>query len=113
MRRERMSRPTSSVPHQCAAEGDERRVGRSIRAGSCGATHGANRARITKNSTRTTPMAASGLCRARRGSEMAVADIAAILAGGPEFKWLKLLSSGYLTSKEKRFGVSALSAEFE
>jgi hypothetical protein len=44
---------------------------------------------------------------------MAAVDIAAILAGGPEFKWLKLLSGGYLTSKEKRFGVSALSAEFE
>ena len=74
MRRERISRPSSSVPHQWAAEGVASRTARSMRAGSCGASHGANSAQITKTTTSTAPAAASGLWRARRGSEMAVVD---------------------------------------
>src|SRR5207249_10424951 len=70
MTRERMSRPSSSVPNQCAVQGEESRVGSSMWAGSCGAIQGAKRAKITKITTNTTPMAANGLCRAARGSEM-------------------------------------------
>ena len=43
-------------------------------AGSCGAIQGANRAKITKITTNTTPLAANGLWRAARGSEMAIVD---------------------------------------
>src|SRR5713101_7519318 len=74
MMRERMSRPSSSDPQTCASDGGERRVARLICAGSCGAIHGANTAQIEKKMTNTTPMAASGLRRVSRGSEMAVAD---------------------------------------
>src|ERR1700758_1370424 len=74
-----MSRPSSSVPNQCADDGRSRRAGRWIEAGSCGAIQGAKRAKITKTTTSTTPMAAKGLWRAltatRRRSEMAAADI--------------------------------------
>src|SRR5437870_2244794 len=75
MRRERMSRPNSSVPHQCAEEGAANRAGRSMWAGSRGAIHGANRAKMTKITTNTTPVAARGLWRAVGGSEMAMVDI--------------------------------------
>ena len=44
-------------------------------AGFCGASHGAKTAKITKMTTRTTPVAAKGLWRAARGSEMEKADI--------------------------------------
>src|ERR1700680_198712 len=74
-----MSRPSSSVPNQCADDGGSRRVGRWIDAGSCGAIQGANRAKMTKTTTSTAPVAASGLWRGltatRRRSEMAAADI--------------------------------------
>src|ERR1700687_5896785 len=50
-----------------------------MEAGACGAIQGAKKAKITKTTTSTTPMAASGLWRAltatRRRSEMAAADI--------------------------------------
>src|SRR6266404_9914946 len=75
IRRERMSRPSSSVPHQCRAVGLCRRFGKSMCAGSCGAIQGAKIAEKTKMETRTTPMAASGLWRATRGSEMARVDM--------------------------------------
>src|SRR6266446_6103218 len=75
IRRERMSRPSSSVPHQCCAEGVCKRFGRSMCAGSCGAIHGAKMAEKTKIDTNTTPTAASGLWRATRWSEMATVDI--------------------------------------
>jgi hypothetical protein len=48
-------------------------------AGSCGAIQGANRAKITKRITNTTPVAASGLWRAfpasERRNEIAVVDM--------------------------------------
>src|SRR5450755_3613565 len=75
IRRERMSRPSSSVPHQCWAEGVCSRLGRSMCAGSCGAIQGAKIAAKAKRTTRITPIAASGLCRATRGSEMARVDM--------------------------------------
>src|ERR1700687_876210 len=75
IRRERMSRPSSSVPHQCCAESDCKRFGRSMCAGSCGAIQGAKIAEKTKMVTKMTPTAASGLWRATRGSEMARADM--------------------------------------
>jgi hypothetical protein len=71
-----MSRPSSSVPHHWETPGGSSRLGRSICAGSCGASHGAKIAQSTKITTSTTPIAASGLWRATRGSEMAVVDIA-------------------------------------
>src|SRR5437879_13552263 len=74
IRRERMSRPSSSVPHQCCVEGVCKRFGRSMCAGSCGAIQGAKIAENTKMETSTTPMAASRLWRAMRGSEMAGVD---------------------------------------
>jgi hypothetical protein len=54
--------------------GGDRRVGRSIYAGSCGAIQGANTAKITKITTNTAPVVASGLWRAARGSEMESVD---------------------------------------
>src|SRR5882724_1225946 len=74
MRREKMSRPSSSVPHQCSQEGGDRRVGRRMYAGSWGAIQGANTAKITKMMTNTAPVAASGLWRAARGSDMERVD---------------------------------------
>src|SRR6266550_9535271 len=74
MRRERMSRPNSSVPHQCAEDGRDRRVGKSMWAGSWGAIQGANRAKITKMRTRTTPIVARRLWLAARRNEMAMVD---------------------------------------
>src|ERR1700682_6447025 len=74
MRRERMSRPSSSVPHQCCVEGACKRFGRSMCAGSCGAIQGAKIAEKTKMDTNTTPTAANGLWRATRGSEMGGED---------------------------------------
>src|SRR5437867_3918607 len=75
MRRERMSRPNSSVPHQWSEDGRERRVGKSIWAGSWGAIQGAKRAKITKMKTRTTPIVARRLWLAARRNEMAVVDM--------------------------------------
>src|SRR5271156_483298 len=77
--REKMSRPSSSVPNQCAWDGASRRTGRLIDAGSCGAIQGAKRAKITKMTTSTTPVAASGLWRAfpaiLRRNEMEAVDM--------------------------------------
>src|SRR5919198_6539970 len=70
-----MSLPSSSVPHQCISEGPDKRCGKSINAGSCGASQGAKIANTTKIETSTTPVVASGLLRAARRKEMAVADI--------------------------------------
>src|SRR3982074_160327 len=75
MIRERMSRPSSSVPNQGAGGGKPRRAGRSIEAGSWGAIQGANTAKITKMVTKTTPVDASGLWLAVRRIEMAAVDI--------------------------------------
>ena len=69
-----MSRPSSSVPHQWLEEGGESRVGRSIWAGSCGAIQGAKMAKITNMTAKTAPVAARGLWRAARGSEMEKVD---------------------------------------
>ncbi len=74
MSRERMSRPSSSVPHQWATDGACKRAGKSMRAGSCGAIQGANKAEKTKMTTSTTPIAAKGLWRAARGNEMEAVD---------------------------------------
>src|SRR6266700_1085729 len=71
MSRERMSRPSSSDPQICSSEGGAKRVARLMCAGSAGAIQGAKTAQMTKNVTNTAPIAASGLLRARRGSEMA------------------------------------------
>src|ERR1019366_6182509 len=80
MMRERMSRPSSSVPNQWACDGMARRAGRLMAAGSCGAIQGANSAKITNTMTSTAPVAASGLWRAfpaaQRRNEMAVEDMA-------------------------------------
>src|SRR5208283_4102543 len=75
MRRERMSRPSSSVPHQWVDDGPARRAGRSMWAGSWGAIQGANKAQMTKIATNTAPVDASTLWRAARWNEMAVVDI--------------------------------------
>src|SRR5579885_1826338 len=83
MMRERMSRPSSSVPNQCECVGGVSRLGRLMDAGSCGAIHGAKIAKIKKTMTTTTPIAAKGLWRAfprmRRVKEMAVVDTAVYL----------------------------------
>ena len=47
-RRENTSRPTSSVPSQCAAEGGLRTARKLEANGSCGATQGAARATMMK-----------------------------------------------------------------
>src|SRR5215469_17520019 len=77
-----MSRPSSSVPNQCGRDGEWSRSGRLIAAGSWGAIHGANTAKITKRMTSTTPAAASGLWRAfpaMRWKEMAEVDTSPML----------------------------------
>src|SRR5712671_6156484 len=66
MTREKMSRPNSSVPNQCAVEGGANRAGKLSAAGSCGASSGANVANTTKMITITAPAAAKGLLRACR-----------------------------------------------
>jgi len=71
MSRERMSRPSSSDPQICNSDGGASRLARLMCAGSAGAIQGAKIAQTTKNVTNTAPIAASGLLRARRGSEMA------------------------------------------
>src|SRR5260370_10105723 len=58
--RERISRPSSSVPNQCATDGPINRPVKSSCAGSCGASHGANTAQTTKTVSRTIPTAARG-----------------------------------------------------
>src|SRR5258708_40356305 len=88
IRRERMSRPSSSVPHQCCGDGVCRRFGRSMCAGSCGAIQGAKIAEKTKIDTNTTPTAANGLWRAIRGSEMARVDM-----GGYD-SWFTYIENG-------------------
>ena len=78
MMRESMSRPSSSVPSQCAAEGPERRSGRLIAAGSWGAIQGAKMASTVKITTRTIPAAASGfrpMARRKRCAAGAVAGM--------------------------------------
>src|SRR5438309_5879063 len=64
MTRDRMSRPSSSVPNQCSAEGRMRRRGRSMCAGSNGAISGAKIAKTMNKETRNMPIVASGLLRA-------------------------------------------------
>ena len=44
-----MSRPSSSVPNQCAADGESRRAGRLMAAGSWWAIQGAKRAKHEKD----------------------------------------------------------------
>src|SRR5439155_11785140 len=73
--RERMSRPSSSDPQICNSDGGASRLARLMCAGSAGAIQGANTAQMTKKDTNTAPIAASGLLRARRGSEMAVVEM--------------------------------------
>jgi hypothetical protein len=63
--RDRISRPNSSVPNQCAAEGELRRCERLIAAGSAGARCGAKIAALTNTNSTTTPKSASG-CRLQR-----------------------------------------------
>src|SRR5439155_2217250 len=75
MSRERMSRPSSSDPQICNSDGGASRLARLMCAGSWGAIQGAKIAQTTKNVTNTAPIAASGLLRARRGSEMAVVEM--------------------------------------
>src|SRR5438034_4918612 len=70
-----MSRPSSSEPQICSGEGGARRAARLMRAGSVGAIHGEKTAQITKKATNTAPIAASGLRRASRGSEMAAVEM--------------------------------------
>src|SRR5947209_6504471 len=60
-----MSRPSTSVPSQCAALGGWSRAGKSIRAGSWGAIQGANNANTTKMATSTIPVVARRLRRPR------------------------------------------------
>src|SRR5689334_366010 len=55
MTRARTSRPISSVPNQCAAEGALRTALQLVASGSCGETHGAKSASATKNATTARP----------------------------------------------------------
>ena len=73
-----MSRPNSSDPQICRSEGGASRVAKLICAGSWGAIHGAKTANTTKHTTKTQPIAASGLRVAKRGIEIAVVAIAKI-----------------------------------
>src|SRR5438270_6101581 len=73
-----MSRPNSSDPHIWRSEGGASRVAKLICAGSWGAIHGAKTANTIKQTTKTQPIAASGLRLASRGNEIAVVAIAEI-----------------------------------
>ena len=67
-----MSRPSSSVPNQCAPLGGCSREGRSMLLGFCGAIHGANSANTMNTATSTMPIDASTL---RRPSVAAVFQV--------------------------------------
>jgi len=73
-----MSRPNSSEPHICRSDGGASRVAKLICAGSCGAIHAAKTANTTKQTTKTQPIAASGLRLANRGRDVTVVAIAEI-----------------------------------
>src|SRR5690606_2739253 len=60
-----MSRPNSSVPNQCSAEGGRRRALRSCATGSYGASTGASTATATRHATSTRPTTAPRLRRKR------------------------------------------------
>jgi len=64
-RRESVSRPSSSVPAQCAADGPSSRCSRSMAAGLCGASQGAVSPPSTKPASSSTPATASGWRRTR------------------------------------------------
>src|SRR5450631_2479475 len=59
-RREKVSRPSSSVPHQCVAEGPCRRWSRSMAAGLSRASQGANKPQRTNIASKNAPRAARG-----------------------------------------------------
>src|SRR6185312_73800 len=71
-----MSRPSSSVPNQCAPLGGCKREGRSILLGFCGAIHGANNANTTNTATSTMPMDASTLRRPKAAAVFHVVESA-------------------------------------
>src|SRR5437764_7524761 len=112
-----MSRPNSSVPHQCRADGPASRCGRSIWAGSCGAMRGAKMAKAAKIRTSTAPIAARGLLRVERRSAMAVVDIVAIrdrtLLTQILSAVLKLSICSYLSRKKEGFWILTLTAKLE
>src|ERR1700722_1143585 len=60
--RERMSRPSSSVPIQCAGLGAASRDGRFCDVGSAGAIQGAASATITRNKVSASPIRPGPLC---------------------------------------------------
>src|SRR2546430_4135959 len=72
-----MSRPSSSVPNQCAALGGCSREGKSMWLGFCGAIQGANSAKTTNTATSTMPADASTL---RRPSVAAVLQVVEAIA---------------------------------
>src|SRR5215510_10435609 len=78
MMRESTSRPSSSVPNQCAELGDCSREGRSMAAGSLGAITGANTANRTNTLTITMPAIAR---RLRRPSAVAVVQVVVRFTG--------------------------------
>src|SRR5579859_5356286 len=90
MTRERMSRPSSSVPNQWTALGGCSLMGRSSSAGSLGAIHGANRAKKMKMATNTIPAAASRFRRPRVVAAVQVVDRAILLPKMPKFVIAKI-----------------------
>src|SRR5947209_6700886 len=95
--REKMSRPSSSVPNQCAALGGCRREGRLMLLGFCGAIQGANSAKITNSATSATPAVASALRRPSAAAVLQVVERAIVVflfrAGLPENNFLPLMNT--------------------
>src|SRR5579859_1298918 len=74
MTRERMSRPSSSVPNQCPALGGCNLEGRSMALGLCGAIHGPKSAKTTKITANTAPAVASALRRPNAAAAFQVVE---------------------------------------
>src|ERR1051326_462818 len=86
-----MSRPSSSVPNQCAPLGGCSREGKSMLLGFCGAIHGANSAKTTNTATSTMPMDASTLRRPNAAAVLHVVESA-----------IAIQSPRNLTAKDQR-----------
>src|SRR5262249_10814039 len=101
MRRERMSRPSSSVPHQCIGEGGDKRVGGSRCAGSWGAIQGANKAKTTKIAINIAPIVARGFRRVASRNEIVAVDM---LIKPEQLTTSSSICSLHATWREWRFG---------
>src|SRR5215831_14099577 len=89
-----MSRPSSSVPNQCAELGGCSREGKSILLGFCGAIHGANSANTINTATNTMPADASMLRRPSVAAVVHVVERAMVNPSYLKHRWPLTLDQG-------------------